>query len=63
MLPDVKNYRNILIAVDESENAKRAVLYVRDLLEGIKGFHITIVTISLSLQRIIFFLMLKNLRG
>jgi len=45
MKPDVKKQRNILIAVDESENAKRAVLYVRDLLEGLTGFHITIITI------------------
>jgi hypothetical protein len=26
--------KNILIAVDESENARRAVLYVAQLLEG-----------------------------
>ena len=45
MSSNVKNLRNILIAVDESENAKRAVLYVRDLLAGLAGFHITIITI------------------
>ena len=39
------NIRNILIAVDESENAKRAVIYVKDLLAGLPGFHITITTI------------------
>ncbi len=37
--------RNILIAVDESENATRAVSYVRDLLNGLPGFRINIVTI------------------
>jgi nucleotide-binding universal stress UspA family protein len=39
------NNRNILIAVDESENAARAVAYVRDLLAGLTGYHITLVTI------------------
>jgi nucleotide-binding universal stress UspA family protein len=41
----IQNSRNILIAVDESENAKRAVLYVRDLLTGLSGFHIKLITI------------------
>jgi nucleotide-binding universal stress UspA family protein len=45
MTTDIKRNRNILIAVDESENAERAVLYVKDLLAGLPGFHITIVTI------------------
>jgi nucleotide-binding universal stress UspA family protein len=45
MTTDIKKNRNILIAVDESDNAKRAVLYVKDLLAGLPGFHITIVTI------------------
>ena len=35
--------KNILIAVDESENARRAVLYVAQLLEGAAGFSITIL--------------------
>ena len=35
--------KNILIAVDESENAHRAVSYVGQLLEGIKGFKILIL--------------------
>ena len=30
--------KNILIAVDDSENARRAVSYVSQLLKGIKGF-------------------------
>ena len=35
--------RNILIAVDESENARRAVSYVAQLLEGIEGFKIALL--------------------
>jgi nucleotide-binding universal stress UspA family protein len=35
--------RNILIAVDESENAKRAVDYVAQLLGGIEGFNVTLL--------------------
>ncbi len=35
--------KNILIAVDESENARRAVLYVARLLEGAEGFSVTIL--------------------
>ncbi len=35
--------KNILIAVDESENARRAVLYVAQLLEGAKGFSVTVL--------------------
>ncbi len=35
--------KNILIAVDESENARRAVLYVAQLLEGTAGFSVTIL--------------------
>jgi nucleotide-binding universal stress UspA family protein len=42
---DSNKNKNILIAVDGSDNAKRAVLYVRDLLGGLPGFHIAIVTI------------------
>lgn len=45
MNTDVKKNRNILIAVDASENARRAVFYVKDLLDGLTGFHITITTI------------------
>ena len=41
MNPDVN--RNILIAADESENAGRAVLYVANLLGGMKGFRVTVV--------------------
>ena len=35
--------RNILIAVDESENARRAVSYVGQLLGGLAGFKVTIL--------------------
>jgi len=35
--------RNILIAVDESENAHRAVDYVAQLLGGIEGFNVTLL--------------------
>lgn len=41
----IANNRNILIAVDESENAARAVSYVRDFLAGFPGFHVTLITI------------------
>ncbi len=37
--------RNILIAVDESENSKRAVLYVADFLGGFPGFKAIIMSI------------------
>jgi nucleotide-binding universal stress UspA family protein len=37
------SYKNILIAVDESENARRAVSYVAELLGGIEGFEVTIL--------------------
>lgn len=35
--------KNILIAVDESENARRAVSYVGQLLGGLPGFKVTIL--------------------
>jgi len=35
--------KNILIAVDESENARRAVLYVGEMLGGLKGFKVTVL--------------------
>jgi nucleotide-binding universal stress UspA family protein len=39
------NERHILIAVDESENAKRALLYVADFLGGQAGIQVTILRI------------------
>lgn len=35
--------RHILVAVDETENGKRAVLYVADILGGVPGFRATIL--------------------
>ncbi len=37
--------RQFLIAVDESESSKRAVLYVADMLGGFPGFAVTILSI------------------
>jgi nucleotide-binding universal stress UspA family protein len=37
--------RHILIAVDESENAKRAVAYVALMLSGLQGFKVTLINI------------------
>ena len=39
----LSNIKNILIAVDESENARRAVSYVAQLLGGIEGFKVTVL--------------------
>jgi nucleotide-binding universal stress UspA family protein len=35
--------RNVLIAVDDSTNAERAVAYVGYLLGGMEGFHVTLL--------------------
>jgi nucleotide-binding universal stress UspA family protein len=35
--------RNIMIAADESDNCRRAVIYVGNILGGIKGFKVTVV--------------------
>ena len=44
MIPTEKKFnKNILIAVDDSENARRAVSYVSYLLAGVKGFKILIL--------------------
>jgi nucleotide-binding universal stress UspA family protein len=37
--------RHILVAADNSENARRAVLYVADFLGGIPGFRVTVLTV------------------
>ncbi len=37
--------KHLLIAVDESESAKRAVLYVADILGGFPGFQATLFTV------------------
>lgn len=45
MEKNLNKNRNILIAVDGSENSKRAVLYVSDIVNRMKGFHVTIIHI------------------
>ncbi len=40
---EFKINKNILIAVDESENARRAVSYVGQLLGGLPGFKVTVL--------------------
>ena len=35
--------RNILIAVDDSDNARRAVSYVAQLLGSVKGFKVSLL--------------------
>jgi len=37
--------RHFLIAVDDSESSKRAVLYVADIIGGFPGFQITLLSI------------------
>lgn len=37
--------RHLLVALDRSENAQRALLYVADLLGGVPGFCVTLLTI------------------
>ncbi len=37
--------RNLLVAVDGSENARRAAHYVADFLGGVPGFRVTLLTI------------------
>ena len=42
---DLMKDKHIVIALDESENAKRALLYVADFLGGFPGFRATILNI------------------
>jgi nucleotide-binding universal stress UspA family protein len=37
--------RHVLIAVDDSKNAERAVLYAADFLGGVPGFRATMITV------------------
>ena len=37
--------KHFLIAVDESESSKRAVLYVADIIGGFPGFKVTLLSI------------------
>lgn len=48
MTTEKKNFikdRHLLIAVDPTENSKRAVLYVADFLGGFPGFRVTLLSI------------------
>jgi len=40
-----KKDRHVLVALDESEMAEKAVLYVGDFLGGVPGFQVTLLTI------------------
>ncbi len=42
--------KHFLIAVDESESSKRAVLYVADIVGGFPGFAVTLVSIIPELE-------------
>jgi nucleotide-binding universal stress UspA family protein len=42
---DLLKDRHVLIALDESENAKRALLYAADFLGGVPGFRATLLNI------------------
>lgn len=42
---DLMQDRHILIAVDESKNAERALLYAADFLGGVPGFRATLINI------------------
>ncbi len=44
---DLIKDKHILIAVDESDNSRRAVMYVADFLAGSPGVHVTIVSFIL----------------
>jgi nucleotide-binding universal stress UspA family protein len=37
--------RHVLLAVDDSKNAERAVLYAADFLGGVLGFRVTVLTV------------------
>jgi nucleotide-binding universal stress UspA family protein len=40
---DIRFNRNVLLAVDDSENARRAVAYVGFMLGGLEGFRVTLL--------------------
>ena len=46
--------KNILIAVDESENSRRAVSYVGQLLGGLGGFNVTVLHVIPKQEKDIF---------
>jgi len=43
--PDHRFNKNILIAVDTSENSQRAVTYVGQMLGGVEGFTVTVLNV------------------
>lgn len=45
---DISRIKHLLVALDESENARRAVQYVSDMLAGLPGFTVTLVTVILN---------------
>lgn len=46
--PDSGRIKHLLVAVDESDNARRAVQYVSDMLAGLRGFTVTLVTVIVN---------------
>jgi nucleotide-binding universal stress UspA family protein len=42
--------KHLLVAVDDSESSKRAVIYVADLLGGLPGFAVTLCSIIPALE-------------
>ena len=40
---DIRFNRNVLLAVDDSENARRAIAYVGFMLGGLEGFQVTLL--------------------
>lgn len=40
---DIRFNRNVLLAVDDSENSRRAVDYVMFMLRGLEGFRVTLL--------------------
>jgi nucleotide-binding universal stress UspA family protein len=42
---DAVRDKHLLIAIDQSESSKRAVLYVADILGGVPGFKVTLLSV------------------
>ena len=55
--------KNIMIAVDASENARRAVLYAGKLLAGLKGFKVFILHVICEPEEDFFPTPLKGTNG
>ena len=52
-VPKLKD-KHIMIAVDESENAKAALLFVAGFIGGLRGFRVTILSIIAAPERDLF---------